>query len=87
MIHDARRSSVMAGAPEEPPNDWMIEGRATAVIISSRPARNTPTDRTASSSLDGGRSMGPMVRPTRLPPTLLHARGRPAGLTSASAGA
>ena len=49
MIHDASRRRV------QPARSATIAGSATAVIMSSRPARNTPVPSTARSTYDSRR--------------------------------
>src|ERR1035437_9727395 len=56
MIHDALRRSVQLAIVAR------ICGRATAVTISSRPARKTPTPRTISSMYEVRRDMSWSVR-------------------------
>ena len=59
MIQLALRSSTHADVPLAVTRSARIEGRATAVIISSRPARNTPVPNTArSTGLDRGSMAG-----------------------------
>ena len=50
MIQLALRSSIQADVPFGATRSARIDGSATAVIISSRPARNTPVPNTASST-------------------------------------
>src|SRR5690242_448783 len=50
MIQLALRSSVHADVPLALTRSSRIDGSATAVIINSRPARNTPAPKTASST-------------------------------------
>ena len=48
MIQEAFRSSTQAVPFDGSARSSRIDGRATAVIISSRPDRNTPMPKTAS---------------------------------------
>src|SRR5689334_7615088 len=57
MIQLALRSSVHADVPFAWTRSARIDGSATAVIISSSPARNTPAPKTASSTRRVPRSM------------------------------
>ena len=57
MIQLALRSSTQAEVPAASTRSARIDGSATAVIISSSPARNTPTPNTTSSASADRRSM------------------------------
>ena len=57
MIQLAFRSSIQAVPPFALPRSSRIDGRATAVTISSSPARNTPIPMTASSTYAERRSI------------------------------
>ena len=50
MIQLALRSSIQAEVPFASTRSARIDGSATAVIISSRPARKTPAPNTASNA-------------------------------------
>ena len=57
MIQLALRSSIQAELPFTSTRLARMDGRATAVIMSSRPARNTPVPNTASSTTAVRRSI------------------------------
>ena len=61
MIQLALRSSIQAVPPSGAPRSARIDGRATAVTISSSPARKTPTPMTASNTYAERRSIAPSV--------------------------
>src|SRR3954447_1230235 len=61
MIQEALRSSTHAEPSVGSARSARIEGSATAVTISSRPARNTPTPTTASRTYADPRVMTPSV--------------------------
>ena len=78
MIQLALRSSIQAEPPFGAPRSSRIEGSATAVTMSSSPARNTPTPMTASSTAAERRVMPGSVVVTAGPAGARH--GSRAGL-------